>query len=257
MSASQARRPARRPSPPPTEVEAPRQRGSKRFAIALFLGAVVVAAASFYFFAREGNLDVGVGGGGDDREASALLQKDGDVPTVKDLNELRATYGDPADATYGRIRIDAIGVDAPIGVRVVGEDGQMPDPTGPSDAVWYDFQNMPGFGGMPGNGSNAIFAAHVDRAAYLDYAGVNYIGPGIFYSLRDLSAGDMIELDIGGETLYYMVAWSQDVSTEADWGDYMTSDVDYDSITLITCGGDFDAETHGYTKRTLVRATRA
>ena len=133
----------------------------------------------------------------------------------------------------------------------------MPDPTGPSDVVWYDFQNMPGFGGLPGNDSNAIFAAHVDRAAYLDYAGVNYIGPGVFYSLGDLSSGDLIELEIGGETLYYMVAWAQDVSTEADWGDYMTSDVDYDSITLITCGGEFDAETHGYTKRTLVRATRA
>ena len=84
MSASQARRPARRPSPPPpTEVEAPRPPGSRRFAIALFLGAVLVAAASFYFFAREGNLDVGIGGGSDNREASALLQKGGDVPTVK------------------------------------------------------------------------------------------------------------------------------------------------------------------------------
>lgn len=258
MSASQARRPARRPSSPPPEIEAPTPpSGSRRFAIALFLGAVLVAAASFYFFAREGNLDMGVGSGGDDREASALLAKGGDIPTVKDLNELRATYGDPADATYGRIRIDAIGVDAPIGVRVVGDDGAMPDPTGPSDVVWYDFQNMPGFGGLPGNGNNAIFAAHVDRAAYLDYAGVNYIGPGVFYSLGDLSSGDIIELDIGGETLYYMVAWAQDVSIEADWGDFMTSDVDYDSITLITCGGEFDAETHGYTKRTLVRATRA
>ena len=43
------------------------------------------------------------------------------------------------------------------------------------------------------------------------------------------------------------------MGTDAEWGDYVTSDVDYDSITLITCGGDFDAETHGYTKRTLVQ----
>jgi sortase (surface protein transpeptidase) len=232
--------------------------GGRRALITLFLGAVVVAAASFFFFVREGNLEgVGVGAGSDDREASALLQKGPGVETVKDLNELRATYGDPADATYGRLRIPAIGVDAPIGVRVVGEDGQMADPTGPSDVVWYDFQNMPGFGGVPGTGHNAIFAAHVDRAAYLDYAGVNYIGPGVFYSLSDLDPGDLIELEIGGETLYYMVAWRQNVSTDAEWGDYMTSEVDYDSITLITCGGAFDAETHGYTKRTLVRATRA
>jgi sortase (surface protein transpeptidase) len=219
---------------------------------------LIVAAASFYFFIREGNLEgVGIGGRSGDRSASVLLQNDPGVLTVKDLNELRATYGDPADATYGRIRIDAIGVDAPIGVRIVEEDGQMPDPTGPSDVVWYDFQNMPGFGGIPGNGNNAIFAAHVDRAAYLDYAGVNYIGPGIFYSLSELGPGDLIELEIGGETLYYMVAWAQNVDIDAEWGDYLTSDVDYDSITLVTCGGDFDPETHGYSKRTLVRATRA
>jgi LPXTG-site transpeptidase (sortase) family protein len=133
----------------------------------------------------------------------------------------------------------------------------MPDPTGPSDVVWYDFQNMPGFGGVPGAGHNAVFAAHVDRAAYLDYAGVNYIGAGIFYSLSDLDPGDLIELDIGGSTLYYIVAWRQNVSaSDTQWADYLTSDVGIDSITLITCGGQFDAETHGYTKRTLVRATR-
>lgn len=226
--------------------------------IALLLGAVLVATASFYFFVREGNLEgVGIGTRSDAREASALLQQSPGVETVKDLNELRATYGDPENATYGRIRIPSIGVDAPIGVRVVDESGEMADPTGPSDVVWYDFQNMPGFGGVPGNGHNAIFAAHVDRAAYLDYAGVNYIGPGIFYSLSELSPGDVIELEIGGETLYYMVAWQQNVGTDADWGDYMSSEVDYDSITLITCGGAFDASTHGYSQRTLVRATRA
>jgi LPXTG-site transpeptidase (sortase) family protein len=226
--------------------------------LALLLGATAVAIASFYLFLRDGSLSsIGIGDRSDDRSASALLQHDPNTPTIKDLNELRATYGDPADATYGRMRIPAIGVDAPIGVRVVGADGAMPDPTGPSDVVWYDFQNMPGFGGVPGAGHNAVFAAHVDRAAYLDYAGVNYIGAGIFYSLSDLDPGDLIELDIGGNTLYYIVAWRQTVSaSDTQWADYLTSDVGIDSITLITCGGQFDAETHGYTKRTLVRATR-
>jgi LPXTG-site transpeptidase (sortase) family protein len=226
--------------------------------LALLLGAILVATASFYFFIRDGSLSsIGIGSGSDDRSASALLQHDPNIPTIKDLNELRATYGDPADATYGRIRIPSIGVDAPIGSRVVGTDGEMPDPTGPSDVVWYDFQNMAGFGGVPGTGHNAIFAGHVDRAAYLDYAGVNYIGAGIFYSLSDLDPGDLIELDIGGETLYYIVAWRQNVSaSDTQWADYLSSDVGIDSITLITCGGQFDAETHGYTKRTLVRATR-
>ncbi|MEZ4552920.1 MAG: class F sortase [Dehalococcoidia bacterium] len=223
----------------------------------MFLAAVAVAVLSFGFFLRDGALGgVGLGGRSDDRSASALLVNAPGVPTVKDLNQLREQYGDPADATYGRIVIPSIHVDAPIGTRLVGADGQMPDPTGPSDAVWYDFQNFPGFGGVPGTGHNAIIAAHVDRAAYLDYAGVNYIGAGIFYSLGDLDTGDTVEIEVGGETLRYIVAWVQDVSTEAEWGEYLAADVGIDSITLVTCGGDFDPATHAYTKRTLVRATR-
>jgi LPXTG-site transpeptidase (sortase) family protein len=255
MSATPTRRPARQA---PTTAPAP-PRKSSRFTLALFLGALIVAAAAFILFVRGGSLSsIGIGSRSDDRSASALLQHDPNTPTIKDLNELRATYGDPPDATYGRIRIPAIDVDAPIGARVVGADGQMEDPTGPSDVVWYDFQNMPGFGGVPGQGHNAIFAGHVDRAAYLDYAGVNYIGAGIFYSIGDLDTGDIIELTIGDQTLEYMVAWVQNVNaSDAEWSDLLSSDVGIDSITLITCGGQFDAATHSYTKRTLVRATRA
>ena len=254
MSASQSRRTVRRPSSPPRA-----KQGSRRGPLLLLLVALLTAAASFYFFVQGGDLSaVGIGSGSDDRSASALLQKDPNTPTIKDLNELRATYGDPADATYGRISIPSIGVDAPLGVRVVGEDGQMQDPTGPSDVVWYDFKNMPGFGGIPGAGHNAVFAGHVDRAAYLDYAGVNYIGAGIFYSIGDLEPGDLINITVGGKTLQYMVAWAEDVKTSsAEWGELLSSDVGIDSITLITCGGQFDAETHAYTKRTVVRATRA
>ncbi len=225
--------------------------------MAFLLVAIVVAVTSFTFFIRDGALhSLGIGGGSDDRSASALLVKDPNIPTIKDLNQLREQYGDPADATYGRISIPSIHVDAPIGVRVVSADGQMPDPTGPSDVVWYDFQHMAGFGGVPGTGHNAVLAGHVDRAAYLDYAGVNYIGAGIFYSLSDLDRGDLIEIEVGGRTLRYIVAWTQNVSTEAEWGEYLASDVGIDSITLVTCGGEFDAEQHAYTKRTLVRATR-
>jgi LPXTG-site transpeptidase (sortase) family protein len=218
----------------------------------MFAAAIAVAVVSFAFFIRDG----GIGGGSDDRSASALLVKDPNVPTVKDLNQLREQYGDPADATYGRILIPSIHVDAPIGTRVVGGDGQMPDPTGPSDVVWYDFRGLPGFGGVPGTGHNAVLAGHVDRAAYLDYAGVNYIGAGIFYSLSELDPGDTITIEVGGKSLRYIVAWVQDVKTESQWGEFLASDVGIDAITLVTCGGEFDPATHAYTKRTLVRATR-
>lgn len=255
MSASRST-PARRAAPE-RPADRPSAPAARRALMAVFVAAIAIAVVAFTFFVRDGALKgLGIGGNSEDRSASALLVKDPNIPTIKDLNQLREQYGDPADATYGRILIPSIRVDAPIGTRVVGADGQMPDPTGPSDVVWYDFEGLPGFGGVPGAGHNAVFAAHVDRAAYLDYAGVNYIGAGIFYSLSELDRGDTITIEVGGKSLRYIVAWVQDVKTESQWGEFLASDVGIDAITLVTCGGEFDPATHAYTKRTIVRATR-
>ncbi len=177
--------------------------------------------------------------------------------TVRSLETLRARYGDPLDATYGRMRIPALHVDAPIGQRMVGKDGQLADPTGASDIVWYDFAGFAGLGGTPGGGGNAVFAGHVDRAAFLAYANVQYSGPGIFYSLDQLTGGEVIEVAVGGKTTRYAVQWVREVSAAtADWRDLLSARVGGDAITLITCGGTFDRATHEYSHRTVVRALR-
>lgn len=178
--------------------------------------------------------------------------------TVHTLEALRQKYGDPPNANAGRLRIPAINVDAPISSHPVAADGQLQDPIGPSDVAWYDFSKLPGFGGTPGGGENAVFAAHVDRAGHLDYAGVDYNGPGIFFWLDRLNAGDVIEVTMRGRTLRYAVTWAREVpATDPDeWEDLLASDVDDESITLVTCGGDFDRATQEYASRLVVRATR-
>ena len=65
-------------------------------------------------------------------EASAEPTPD---PVVRSLERLRAEHGEAPDAVHGRLRIPALGVDAPLGVRAVGEDGVMANPTGPGDVV--------------------------------------------------------------------------------------------------------------------------
>lgn len=178
--------------------------------------------------------------------------------TVYSLETLRSTYGDPPDANYGRMRIPSLHVDAPIGRRVVGRDGQLDDPTGASDVVWYDFAAIAGLGGTPGGGGNAVFAGHVDRAAFLAYAGVQYSGPGIFYSLDQLGSGEVIEVAVNGKTTRYAVQWVRELNaSSADWREIVSSKVGGDAITLITCGGTFDRATHEYSHRTVVRALRA
>ncbi|MDA0270178.1 MAG: hypothetical protein O2798_06375 [Chloroflexi bacterium] len=73
------------------------------------------------------------------------------APTA--LAAFTISVGLPDEATYGRIRIATIGVDTGIAPHLVSAEGEMPDPHGPADVAWYDFQHFPGMGGAPGGGA--------------------------------------------------------------------------------------------------------
>lgn len=168
-----------------------------------------------------------------------------------------SVYGDPPEATDGRIRIPAIDVDAPIAARQVDAEGNSPMPLGPSDVAWYDFGRFPGLGGRPGEGRNAVFSGHVDYVARVPWAGVRYAGPGVFARLGELATGDRIEVVREGRTLTYVVSWAIHVDADqATWGEYWKSSVAVDSITLYTCAGAFDAASISYSDRIVVRAER-
>ena len=180
-----------------------------------------------------------------------------DGPVVGSIDELHSRYGEPPNAVLGRLRVPALGIDAPLGARSVGGDGQMPNPVGPSDVIWYDFTGWEGFGGEIGGGNNAVFSGHVDYAAHVTYAGVDFRGRGVFFSLSLLSPGDVIEVESGGQTVRYAVSWRRHVdAVDGDWQEILGSDVPVDSITLITCGGEFNFESRSYVDRVVVRAER-
>ena len=50
-------------------------------------------------------------------------------------------YGEPPDATYARIRIPSISVNAPLSYRAV-TGAQLPDPSGPTDVAYYDLSKF-------------------------------------------------------------------------------------------------------------------
>ena len=179
------------------------------------------------------------------------------TPTVNSLRDLHATYGEAPDATLGRIRIPVLGVDAPVGQRYVGP--KMPNPTGPGDVVWYDLSQWDGLGGVPGGGGNAVFSGHVDYNFPISWAEAHYRGEGVFYDLRLISPGDVIEVEVGSAVHRYQVVWQRSLraaDASSDWAQVLSGDVDVDSITLITCGGDFNAATKSYSDRLVVRAER-
>jgi hypothetical protein len=94
--------------------------------------------------------------------------------------------------------------------RTVGENGQMGNPSGAWDVIWYDFsQNWGGLAGAPGEpGANAVFAGHVDYIR---------VGPAVFWSIRDLQPGDQITVTTAGGTFTYAVQWSQWAEPDQDF----------------------------------------
>lgn len=176
---------------------------------------------------------------------------------VQSLRDLISSHGYPSDATYARLRIPTLGVDAQVSERFVGTDGIMPNPVGPAHVVWYDLSAFRGMGGAPGGGGNAIFSGHVDYADNVSYAGIYYRGKGVFAQLHLLSAGDVIEVDHNGQTYRYAVVWRQQLGAQdTAWGQIWSDDVSVDSITLYTCGGEFDFTSREYADRVVVRAER-
>ncbi|MCY4456037.1 MAG: class F sortase, partial [Chloroflexi bacterium] len=193
----------------------------------------------------------------DDGDEQTSTPPEPAVPTVGSLSELNRRFGEAPDATLGRLRIPVLGVDAPLGQRYVS--AAMPNPTGPGDVVWYDFSEWDGLGGVPGGGANAVFSGHVDYNFPISWAEAYYRGEGVFYDLQLLSPGDVIEVEVGGKVLQYAVMWTRQVKADDSdnvWLPILTGDVAKDSITLITCGGDFDTATKTYADRFIVRAER-
>lgn len=165
-------------------------------------------------------------------------------------------YGEPKGTDFARLRIPSIGVNAPVGAWAVSGK-VMPEPYGPVDVAWYDLSAFPGQGGYPGAGKNAVFGAHADLNRDIASVGQHYTGPAVFWDLDQLKAGDRIEVDINGQTLKYSVAWAREVDANTtDWGQHWSSNVKVDSITLYTCSGKFNPDTHEYSTRLIVRAER-
>lgn len=79
----------------------------------------------------------------------------------------------------------------------------------------------------------------------------------MFFLLGLLSPGDVIEVDYNGETLRYAVSWRRQISAaDGDWAAIWSDDVATDSITLVTCAGQFDSQTRKYLDRVVIRAER-
>lgn len=141
-----------------------------------------------------------------------------------------------------RVRIAAIGVDAPVVPVGLEPNGEMEVPSA-SDVGWYELGTK--LGSPQGS---AVLAAHVD------YGGRK----GAFFRLRDLPEGAEIEVTgADGRVLRYVVDARLQVDKAQLPVDELFRTTGPPTLTLITCGGTFDRGARHYRDNIVVRARPA
>ena len=139
-----------------------------------------------------------------------------------------------------RLSIPSLAVDAPIVGLGFKDDGQLDVPSDGVSIGWYDISPPPG---QPGS---ALLGGHYDWDGSL----------AVFWRLGELEAGDRVRLDDGaGSELVYEVQVTLAVDWDRPLSEILAGDDSGSSLTLFTCGGDFDRARGEYAQRTVVWAT--
>jgi sortase (surface protein transpeptidase) len=82
-------------------------------------------------------------------------------------------------------------------------------------------------------------------------------GPAVFYRLRDLGPGEVVEVTTGdGTVARYAVDRTEQVPKDAFPTFAVFGATADDVLRLVTCAGDFDRGERSYTDNLVVHATR-
>lgn len=136
-----------------------------------------------------------------------------------------------------RIRIASIDLDAPMQAVSLKSDGSLSVPSDPYVTGWY--QGSP----TPGEIGPSVIDGHVDRIG----------GIAVFWRLRELKPGDIIEVDrANGSTARFVVDSLEQFSQDNFPTQKVYGNIEYAGIRLITCGGVFNIATRHYSDNTVV-----
>ncbi|MFD7061773.1 class F sortase [Streptomyces sp. NPDC059906] len=139
-----------------------------------------------------------------------------------------------------RVRIPAIGVDAPLTGLGLTDTGSLDVPPAEQKnlAGWYEA------GTTPGEKGTAIVAGHVDNAE----------GPAVFYRLGALKKGSAIEIDRrDGGVAVFTVDAVEVYAADAFPDEKVYGAADRPELRVITCGGPYSRST-GYQGNVVVFA---
>ena len=169
-------------------------------------------------------------------QESNLIEEE---PTEEEIEDYTVEEMNPRYLTIEKLGINRARV-IPMGVNVLGE---LATPDNVYDVGWYDGS------GKPGQGKTMLIDGHNG-------------GPhvfGVFKNLPDLTNGDLVVVERGdGKVFKYRVLDSKPVAL-ADADAYMAVAMqspvpELESLTLISCTGEWSDQRQTYLSRQFVRA---
>ncbi|GIH09907.1 hypothetical protein Rhe02_79740 [Rhizocola hellebori] len=155
--------------------------------------------------------------------------------------EQLADAGDELTGPPTRLRIPAIGVDAPLGPLHMDESGELQAPADYALPGWYEE------GATPGDTGPAVIAGHLDSQK----------GQAIFYRLHELRPDDLILVQRGGKWLTFEVVSTGKFAKNKFPTAEVYGPTPDAQLRVITCGGSFDPVRRSYRDNVVVFAVAA
>lgn len=164
---------------------------------------------------------------------SLPLRLPGEVRSWSQASTAAHAVGEPR-----QLRIDRLGLDAPLLSLGLLPSREMEVPRQSGDVGWY------AFGARPGEPGNAVITGHRDGEG-----GVR----GVFWDLRKLEPGDVVEVedDAGGVHRFRVLRQVQYAAGEAPMEEIFGA-ADKPRLNLITCDGTWSWQKLEYEKRLVV-----
>ena len=140
------------------------------------------------------------------------------------------------------LKVPAISLAVSLSTLGLNADGTVQVPTDIQQPGWY------GLGPSPGEIGSAVILGHVD----------SYHGPAVFFNLRSLVAGDVVDVNLAdGVTAEFKVTLVA-MYLKANFPDRAVyTSHGFSALQLVTCGGTFDSQTGHYLSNTVVYTSLA
>jgi sortase (surface protein transpeptidase) len=125
----------------------------------------------------------------------------------------------------------------PLSTLGVNADGSVQVPDNIVQPGWFRL------GPTPGQLGSAVILGHVD----------NYTGPGVFFELRTLAAGDRVDVTLTDGAIVQFAVNSVAMYSKPNFpADRVYASHGSSALQLVTCGGTFDHQTGSYLSNVVV-----